>query len=301
LKNIVLALILSIPFAAFANVTVYKHCDFGGFRATLPVGSYDLKDLEDRGILNDDISALKVADGYEVIVYEHHHFSGRSLNFKGNDSCLVDNDFNDRISSIKVRKVSNANAASVYQHCDYRGYRIQLAEGSYNLNQLERMGIKNDDLSSLKVANGYEMIAYEHHNFSGRSVNFKGNDSCLVDNDFNDRISSIKVRKARPARPVPTRQAPNASAASVYQHCDYRGYHVQLSEGNYDLNQLERMGIKNDDLSSIKVNDGYEVIAYQHHHFSGNHLRLKYNTSCLVDNNFNDTISSIKVRRTYTD
>lgn len=284
----ILILTLCLPFGVFANVTVYQHCDFQGFRATLPVGDYDLPDLQDRGILNDDLSAIRVPKGYEIIVYEHHRFSGRQLKFKHNVSCLVNNDFNDRISSIKVRKISGSEkVATVYEHCDFQGYRVELSVGDYDLNQLRQMGIKNDDLSSLSVKQGYEIIAYEHHHFAGRQLKSRRNVSCLVNDSFNDRISSIKVRKIPVSRNV----------ATVYQHCDYEGYGVDLAVGSYDLNQLQRLGIKNDDLSSLQVNRGYEITLYEHHNFSGRRLTLRHNNYCLTNNSFNDIISSIRINR----
>ena len=193
-KLILIALFIAIPFTSFANVTVYEHCDFRGFKATLPVGNYDLNDLKNREIYNDDISSLRVKKGYEVIVYEHDKFHGRKLQFKSDDLCLVNNNFNDRISSLKVRKISGTNVATVYQHCDFGGYRKGLPVGNYSLNDLRRRGIINDDISSLRVKRGYEAIVYEH-NFSGRKLQLRSDNKCLVDNNFNDRISSIKVRK----------------------------------------------------------------------------------------------------------
>ena len=194
-KLISIALFMCIPLTSFANITVYEHCNFKGFKSTLPVGNYDLNDLKDRGIINDDISSLKVKKGYEVIVYEHHHFSGKSLKFRNNDKCLVNNNFNDRISSIRVRKIPKPKVATVYQHCNYKGYRAGLSVGNYDLNQLKRLGIRNDDLSSLKIKAGYELIAYQHHHFTGRRWKLRSNDSCFVNKGFNDIISSIQVRR----------------------------------------------------------------------------------------------------------
>lgn len=200
IKIILLSLFAYMPVTAFANVSVYEHCGYKGFKATLAPGNYDLKDLINKGVINDDISSLKVPKGFEVVVYEHHHFQGRKLKFRSNDTCLVNNNFNDRISSIKVKRVPvkpRKKRAVVYQHCGYKGYRVRLAVGNYDLKKLNRMGIRNDDLSSLKVSPGYEIIVYQHHHFGGRRLKFRGNDSCLVNNGFNDVISSIKVRRSR--------------------------------------------------------------------------------------------------------
>ena len=43
-------------------VTVYQHCDYGGYAANLSVGSYTLSQLQALGVLNDDISSVRVTD-----------------------------------------------------------------------------------------------------------------------------------------------------------------------------------------------------------------------------------------------
>lgn len=94
--------------------TMYKHCDYGGTAVGLPVGDYTLSQLTTRGILNDDLSSLRVNAGYEVQIFENDNFGGAALLITADDNCLVDNAFNDRISSLKIRAsavVSNARMA----------------------------------------------------------------------------------------------------------------------------------------------------------------------------------------------
>lgn len=269
--------------ATFAN-TLYQHCDYKGYRINLPVGNYDMKDLQARGMRNDDLSSLSVSPGYEITVYEHHHFGGKSLRFRANDKCLVNNRFNDTISSVKVKKIQKPAKATIYQHCDYKGYAVKLPVGRYDLADLQRLGVKNDDLSAISVAAGYEVFAYQHHHFAGRMLKITGNNKCLVNNNFNDTISSIIVKRKVPK-------------ATVYQHCNYAGYAVKLSAGRYNLAALQRLGIRNDDLSAIKVPRGYKVVAFEHDNFLGRKLKLTSNNTCLVNNGFNDIISSIVIKR----
>lgn len=89
---------------------------------------------------------------------------------------------------------------SLYEHCNYGGYNVPFSEGSHNLNGLVRRGVKNDDVSSLRIASGYSVTVYEHNNYQGKSKTFTGDDSCIVNDGFNDIISSIKVTRTRPAR-----------------------------------------------------------------------------------------------------
>lgn len=280
-----LAIASFLPATSFANATVYQHCDYAGYKVNLAPGNYDLTQLNMRGIKNDDLSSIRVNAGYEITAYQHHHFGGRSIKLRSSDSCLVNNGFNDTISSIKVKRVAPPSTATVYQHCNYGGYGVKLAPGNYDLRQLNQMGVRNDDLSSIRVSPGYEVVAYQHHHFGGESIIVRSNDKCLVDNRFNDIISSIRVRRAPPPK------------ATVYQHCNYEGYRINLRPGRYNMNTLIRMGMKNDDLSSMRVPSGYELIGYEHINYGGRKVVLRGNDACLVNNGFNDIISSIIFRK----
>lgn len=85
------------------NVTVYKHCNYGGTSTGLGVGDYNLGQLQARGIANDDISSIKVGSGYEAILFWDDNFQGSSITVKSNNSCLVDVGWNDKVSSLKIR------------------------------------------------------------------------------------------------------------------------------------------------------------------------------------------------------
>ncbi|MBL6445298.1 hypothetical protein JMN32_03195 [Fulvivirga sp. 29W222] len=82
---------------------------------------------------------------------------------------------------------------TLYQHCDYKGYAVSLHEGDYSLSQLQSLGVSNDDISSLKVDNGYKVTLYEHSSFGGRTITKSGSDNCLSSEGFNDELSSISV------------------------------------------------------------------------------------------------------------
>jgi len=89
--------------------TVYKDCNYGGYVINLALGDYTLSQLQAKGIVNDDISSVKVNSGYEIVLYNNDNFSGSSIIVGGNDTCLVDNNFNDITSSLRVRSISNSS------------------------------------------------------------------------------------------------------------------------------------------------------------------------------------------------
>lgn len=90
---------------------------------------------------------------------------------------------------------AGTGVASVYQHCNYGGYGVGLAEGRYTLAQLQAKGVVNDDLSSLRVNAGYQVTLYQDDNFAGPSVTKTADTACLTGDGFNDRASSLVVSK----------------------------------------------------------------------------------------------------------
>ena len=97
--------------------TVYKDCNYGGSAVGLTPGSYTLSRLNAQGILNDDISSIKVSSGYKVTLYRDDNFSGPALVKTADDACLVDDAFNDSASSLKVE--TNASFSTVIQAENY--------------------------------------------------------------------------------------------------------------------------------------------------------------------------------------
>lgn len=90
-------------------VQVAQDCNYGGYNIGLPVGRYTLSQLLARGIPNDDVSSVRVQAGYRVTLYQNDNFTGNSLTKTADDSCLVDDGFNDSTSSIVVESTGGFN------------------------------------------------------------------------------------------------------------------------------------------------------------------------------------------------
>ena len=82
--------------------TVYQHGNYGGYAVKLPVGNYTLQQLQQKGVVNDDLSSATILYGYEIILFQNDNFLGNSL-IVGTNSSLFTNGFNDITSSIRVR------------------------------------------------------------------------------------------------------------------------------------------------------------------------------------------------------
>ncbi|TGD77933.1 beta-1,3-glucanase family protein [Hymenobacter wooponensis] len=99
--------------------TMYKDCNYTGTAVNLPMGDYNLAALQSRGILNDDVSSLKVNAGYEVVLYENDNFTGGTLTVgSAGNSCLVNNplgtgNWNDKTTSLRVRAATTSTTFSL--------------------------------------------------------------------------------------------------------------------------------------------------------------------------------------------
>ncbi|WP_310394666.1 carbohydrate-binding protein [Hymenobacter sp.] len=92
--------------------TLYKDCPFAGAATALPVGDYTLAALQARGILNEDLSSVRINGGYQVVLFENDNFGGASLTLTSENSCLTGNalgtgSWNDKVSSLRVQPASS--------------------------------------------------------------------------------------------------------------------------------------------------------------------------------------------------
>jgi carbohydrate binding protein with CBM6 domain/alpha-L-rhamnosidase-like protein/type IX secretion system substrate protein len=93
---------------------LYLDCNFTGKAVALPVGNYSLPDLIARGIPNDSVSSLKVMNGYRAILYWDTDFGGNSLIKTADDSCLVNDGWNDALSSVSIQPITTKIEAETY-------------------------------------------------------------------------------------------------------------------------------------------------------------------------------------------
>ena len=82
--------------------TFYKDCNYGGTAVSLPAGSYTMAQMLAKGISDDDISSLKVQSGYKVTLYWDDNFTGTTLVKTADDACLVDDSWNDKVTSLAI-------------------------------------------------------------------------------------------------------------------------------------------------------------------------------------------------------
>lgn len=96
--------------------TFYKDCNYTGTAVGLNVGTYTLSQLNAAGILNDDISSVRVTSGYKVTLYWDDNFGGTTKVLTGDMAC--DGTWNDKTSSIRIE----TNSASFSTRIEAEAY-----------------------------------------------------------------------------------------------------------------------------------------------------------------------------------
>ena len=305
--------------AGIPTVVIYKD-DFTGPALRLTTGRYDLEDLGAVG--NDHISSLRIPDGMKVTLFEHKQFTGRSLSFTADvpASQLLKNNFNDAATSLIVEMLPPPPPAPSAEPVvapaqppvqqepttpvigptptptpakpeapptgvllfqgDFAGLSKNLTQpGVYTLDEI---GIGNNELSSIKVLEGYRATLYDGENLAGRSLvleETEANTEWLQLRNFNNTTSSIEVALIQ--RVVLFEDA-------------FSGAYGRLGPGEYDMADL---GIGNDRLSSARLPERWWVLLFEHEGFRGQSLLLTRDTdpTWLRNRGFDNQTSSVIV------
>lgn len=324
--------------------TLYEHSNYGGWAVSLEEGLYDYKDILAKGIVNDQISSLRVSDGYKVTIYDDEGFKGKSKEFTS-DASYVGDEMNDKTSSIKIEKINNQTSTTTSYNT------VKLPNGKYSIKSVanekyvatENGGsdpivanrdsyggswetfylINNDDGTvSLKAdANNKYVCAVldEENQLVSRSESvgtwekfqiYKISDTeyglksaengkyvkADLDNGGKLIAGSNSIAGAWEAFNIEKLGDETSSAkATFYENSNYSGWSVALSEGRYDYGTMISKGIKNDQISSVKVADGYKVTLYNDERFAGSKKTLFTDASGLGD--FNDKTSAIVIEK----
>lgn len=95
----------STPAPTSGEAKVFQHCARDGYGWSQSLGLGDFNEPGPRGKFQDNtVSAVKVSEGWEVELFDGKNYDGDSIVVSGTNECLVDEGFNDRTSSIRVRR-----------------------------------------------------------------------------------------------------------------------------------------------------------------------------------------------------
>ena len=107
-----------------------------------------------------------------------------------NNSSDNNTNIDDNNNNILLEKV-----VTVYSVENFKGKKVSLTEGTYTLSQLNMIGIKNNDISSIEVKDGYKITLFENDNFEGRQITKTSSTKSLINDNFDNIASSIKIEK----------------------------------------------------------------------------------------------------------
>lgn len=226
---------------------VCENAQFSGRCVVLQPGQYP--SLAAMG-LNDRVSSVRAvrnnapaAEAPRVTFYENESFAGRSFATEKQVNNFSRNQFNDRASSVVV-------VGGPWELCDdtqFRGRCVVLRPGQYP--SMRAMGL-NDRVSSVRLASrearadetryaptnaSGQVTFYEGESFSGRSFTTVQSIDNFVQNNFNDRASSVVV---------------TGSPWELCESARYSGRCVVLRPGQYP--SMAAMGL-NDRVSSVRA------------------------------------------------
>ena len=143
----------------------------------------------------------------------------------------------------------------IYEHINYDGYQVRLNDtNDYNLNDLIRLGARNDDISSIKIIGDYEVEIYEHHNFGGRKYTTQESIINFVNIGWNDKVSSIKIRKINSPAPAPAPVQSNIND----------GIYDKVRDGIVTLSVINGSSAWVGSGFFIKMNNNYFIITVAH-------------------------------------
>merc|ERR1712159_189773 len=102
------------------------------------------------------------------------------------------------MSNLKLQRAAIGNAqATVFEHGDLAGWNVAMERGDYDIAALREIGVRNDDLSSVRVGLGAKVTLYEHGNFTGWECILREGDNrvAALETAFckNDEASAIRV------------------------------------------------------------------------------------------------------------
>ncbi|KAJ1122288.1 hypothetical protein NDU88_000784 [Pleurodeles waltl] len=163
----------------------------------------------------------------KITVYEHPNFQGLHRTYTADVPNLVNESFEDTISSAKVV----GQPWLMYEHPNYKGWFIALEEGEHPATEM------TDKASSLKLItedlNNPKITVYEHGYCSGNS-SVVTHESNLMFGNINDKISSHRVQNG---------------VWLLYEHPNRGGRYIVAKAGEY-LDDYSITGL-NDQISHL--------------------------------------------------
>lgn len=101
--------------------------------------------------------------------------------------------------------VGGRPAVVLYAECDFKGDAYVFYPGRYAFADLEKSGVRDNTISSVRLCNGAQAILHDLDNFGGNSFQVTQSVACL--SEFNDLTTSLQV--------LPPQQQQNAAVVGL--------------------------------------------------------------------------------------
>jgi 1-phosphatidylinositol phosphodiesterase len=172
----------------------------------------------------------------------------------------------------------------IYEDAGFQGTYANLmqSDSPVNVAELEWLGIRNDQVSSVEVKPGLEVLLHEHSGVAGYTKSLRESWSNLGDS-FNDLTSSLTIR------PVPT-------GVIFFRDCGFQGPNPSpqvFGPGYWSTSIFDQVG--NDAVSSLRIGGSDRVTIYEHVGPAGASELHTASSGCL--STFNDRLSSAVITR----
>ena len=111
-----------------------------------------------------------------------------------NDETWNLNKWASSINRVFPPKQEEEPVVTVFSRNNYAGYAVSLAPGTYCAGELSNHGIGMNEIMSMKLAEGYQLTAYQNVDLTGLSKTWTGGDYQRL-GSWGLRISSLKIEK----------------------------------------------------------------------------------------------------------
>lgn len=100
-------------------------------------------------------------------------------------------------AQVQAEEVTEHAPVTVYVDTDYKGSSQELNVGQVDIDVLES-GIGNDEMSSIRIAQGYQVTLYTNSGFAGNPVVLTQDELDFEELGINDEVSSLKIEQINP-------------------------------------------------------------------------------------------------------
>lgn len=317
------------PINTGVTIRLYEHANFESPFVDVNVSG----PVALTGNWDNNVSSIKVPDGYKLLCYDRSDLQGDMIEITGDWTLNPENmGWNDRISSMQLIKINTP----VKKEKVVRAFKDINFGGSYKDFEIfgdpktpHLFGLTDEwhkTISSLQIPEGYKVIAYEQKGMRGSTIELTGNWTASTQMDWDNRIGSFQLM----LKTVETNNSNSGNNNTNNNNSNNRNnnngnnnnnntnnsnnnnpstglpanIYVRVFE-NPDFTGESRdfgfvsailgFGDLNKKVSSIRIRPGYKIIAFDKDDLKGSHIEITKDWSANNRGDWNDRISSIRL------